>query len=63
MTERQIEDVTNDQTLRDILRRERTLSVEIVPVLNLSDAARGPVLEPTGQRIGVRQQLGVGVSD
>src|ERR1700722_3588119 len=60
MTERQIEHVADHQALRNILRGKRFFTAKIVPVLYAADAA-GWSFEPTGERVGVAQQLFIGV--
>src|SRR5208282_397344 len=60
LTERKIEDVTDDQSLGDVLRGKRPFSLQVVLILNRSDSA-SVAFEPTGQRVGIAHQLSVGV--
>ncbi len=61
MSEGKIEDVTQYQALRNILRGQRAFAGEIVPILNLSYSARSSILKPTGERVGIAEQLRVGI--
>src|SRR6266446_3374395 len=56
--EREIQDITHDQTLGNILRGKRTLSVQIVVILNPSDAR----LQPRSQRVSVTDEFRIRVS-
>ncbi len=62
MTKGEIEDIADHESLRNILRGERLFSFQIVPILNLPDAA-GRTFQPTGQGIGVAQEFRIGIGD
>jgi len=55
----EIEDKAHHQTLGNVLRGERTLSPQIVVILDSSDAC----LQPRSQRVGVADEFRIGVSD
>src|SRR6202795_4666348 len=60
MPKGEIEDIADHQSLRNILRGEGLFSFQIVPILNLPDAA-GRTFQPTGQGIGVAQEFRIGI--
>src|SRR5262249_1762899 len=45
---RQIQNVVDDQALSDILRGERALRLEVVPILDVTHAAGRAALQPRG---------------
>src|SRR6202166_872320 len=57
--ESKIENITERQALRNILRGQRALPAQIVIVLIRSQAR----LQPCRQSIGIANEFGVGVSD
>src|SRR5580692_595417 len=62
VSKRKIEHVADDQTLRHILGRKRSFSVQIVIVLHLANAACfARSFEPAGKRVSVAQELRVRV--
>src|SRR5579864_2531523 len=62
VAEGKVEHVADDQALRNVLRRERAFSLQVVPVLYARNAT-GWSFEPAGECIGVAQEFCVGVSD
>src|SRR6202030_1266529 len=62
VTKGEVEDITDHETLGNILGGKRFFSLQIVPVLDLPDTS-SITFQPTRQGIGVTQQLSIGVSD
>src|SRR5207248_10410289 len=63
VAEGEIKDGADNQPLRDILRGERTLLFQVVPVLDGPDTTSDPDLQPGSESISGGKKLGVGVSD
>src|SRR5216684_106745 len=59
LAEREIKDIAHHQALGNILRGKRTLSTQIVVILNSPDAR----LQPRSQRVGVTDEFRIGVRD
>ena len=63
MPEGKIKHVADDESLRNVLRGERALTFQIVPVLHAANAAGRTAFQPGSKSIRIRHQLGVGIGD
>src|SRR5271156_5496296 len=61
VAKRQVQHVADDEALGNVLRGERILTPQIVPILHVADAAVAAALQPRGDGVRVRNELGVSV--